>query len=162
MGFQRKSSQIGIGCSQAIYTSNCSQHSRLSSNSVLLTTHKPTDKPKESISVWNITSGAWSSKNLSNGTNGCHLQKWWYTSFHSAIKQSPFEALYNYPPPMIGEFVLSDIFSPAVQLTVTEKQQLLHKLKENLQVAQERMKMQADKLRTERQLKEGAMVYIRI
>lgn len=63
---------------------------------------------------------------------------------------------------MIGEFVLSDIFSPAVQLTVTEKQQLLHKLKENLQVAQERMKMQADKLRTERQLKEGAMVYIRI
>lgn len=77
--------------------------------------------------------------------------EWWYnTSFHSAIKQSPFKVLYNYPPPMIGEFVLSDTFSPAVQLTVTEKQQLLQKLKENLQVAEERMKMQADKLRTER------------
>lgn len=91
------------------------------------------------------------------------MAEWWYnTSYHSSLQMTPFEALYQYAPPMIGEPEISPGMCPAAQLTVTDRDSRLKKLKENLQIAQNRMKMYADKLRTERQFEAGAMVYIKI
>lgn len=38
-----------------------------------------------------------------NWINYLTLAKFWYnSSYHSAIKMSPFEALYGYPPPKLA------------------------------------------------------------
>ena len=75
---------------------------------------------------------------------------------------TPFEALYNYPPPLIGEFVISKEMCPAARLTVIERDHMIQQLKENLSAAQNRMKVYADQKRTDRQYKVDDMVYIRI
>jgi hypothetical protein len=91
------------------------------------------------------------------------LAKWWYnTSYHTALKLSPFQALYGYPPPMLSEFSLPDTEDSAAKEYMIDKQQLLAKLKENLTQAQARMKKYADANRTERQLEIGDMVYIKM
>jgi len=89
--------------------------------------------------------------------------EWWYkTSYHSSLKMTPFEALYNYPPPMVGEFRISEETCPAARLTLNERQHMLQKLKENLAEAQNRMKVYADQHRTDRQYNVNDMVYLRI
>lgn len=91
------------------------------------------------------------------------MAEWWYnTSYHSSLKMTPFEALHHYSPPMIGEPELTTTTCPAAHLTVTERDNRLKQLKENLQHAQNRMKFYADKLRTDRQFNVGDMVYIKI
>lgn len=89
--------------------------------------------------------------------------EWWYnTSYHSSLKMTPFEALYHYPPPTVGEFDITKEMCPAAQLTVTEREHMMQQLKNNLLVAQNRMKVYADQHRTDRHYKVGDMVYIRI
>jgi hypothetical protein len=91
------------------------------------------------------------------------LAEWWYnTSYHSSLQMTPFEALYQYSPPMIGESTFQPGLCPASHLTVTEREKHLKLLKENLLLAQQRMKFYADKNRTERSFKVGDMVYIKI
>lgn len=91
------------------------------------------------------------------------MAEWWYnTSYHSSLKMTPFEALYQYSAPMIAEPDRSASLCPAAQLTVTERDDRLKQLKANLQSAQNRMKLYADKLRTERHFKVGDMVYLKI
>lgn len=35
------------------------------------------------------------------------MAEYWYnTSFHSSLQKTPFQALYGYPPPNVGEFAL--------------------------------------------------------
>jgi hypothetical protein len=75
---------------------------------------------------------------------------------------TPFEALYQYSPPMIGESAFQPGLCPASHLTVTDREKHLQLLKENLLQAQQRMKIYADKNRTERSFKVGDMVYLKI
>lgn len=91
------------------------------------------------------------------------MAEWWYnTSYHSSLKMTPFEALYQYSAPMVGEPDKSASMCPTAQLTVTERDARLQQLKTNLQEAQNRMKVYADKLRTERHFAVGDMVYLKI
>lgn len=91
------------------------------------------------------------------------MAEWWYnTSYHSSLQMTPFEALYNYPPPMIGEFNIESVRCQAATTIVTERDNMIQRLKSNLLNAQNKMKLYADRKRTERQLDEGAMVYLRI
>ena len=91
------------------------------------------------------------------------LAEWWYnTSYHTALKMTPFQALYNRPPNMLAEAALypadqADTFSSVL----TAKQTAAH-IKENLLRAQNRMKVQADKNRSERTLEVGDMVYLKL
>ena len=68
---------------------------------------------------------------------------------------TPFKALYGYPPPRVLDYVAGTTRVGAVDLLLKGKQQLLSLLKQNLCVAQERMRWFADKKRVERSFVEG-------
>jgi hypothetical protein len=67
--------------------------------------------------------------------------EWWYnTAYHTAIKKSPFEALYGYKPPQIGEVANPCNVSPEAEVTLLEQEETMKALQYNLQKAQNRMK----------------------
>ena len=87
---------------------------------------------------------------------------WYNTSYHSSLKCTPFQALYGYKPPQVGEFAVDTTLSPAAKLTVAGREQMMQKLKANLEHAQNRMKHFADRNRTDRAFEMGDMVYLKI
>lgn len=76
---------------------------------------------------------------------------WLITNFHTSLKLTPFEALYGFPPPKLQNYIPG-------QLEL--KQQIT--LKHNLLLAQERMKFQANKYRSERHFQVGDWVYLKL
>lgn len=89
--------------------------------------------------------------------------EWWYnSSYHTAIKQSPFEALYGYVPPQVGEISIPCDVSEEAQVTIQEQADMLKKLQHNLSQAQAKMKKFADLKRTERTFQDGDMVYLKM
>lgn len=87
---------------------------------------------------------------------------WYNTSYHSSLKCTPFQALYGYKPPQVREFAVERTLSPTTRLTMAEREQMMQKLKANLEHAQSRMKHFADRNRTERTFEVGDMVYLKI
>lgn len=74
-----------------------------------------------------------------------NLAEWWYnTSFHMATKMSPFMVLYGYHPPSITSSLRYQSKVQAVEEHIENQQQVLQLLKDNLTMAQNRMKQQAD------------------
>jgi hypothetical protein len=91
------------------------------------------------------------------------LAEWWYnTSFHSSSKMSPFMALYGYPPPSITSSLKVSPRVHAVEDHLVHQQQVLSGLKENLSMAQNRMKQQANQHRSERSFEVGHWVFLRL
>ena len=80
---------------------------------------------------------------------------WFNTNFHSSTKLTPFEALFGYPPPRLMDYILGTTNVDSVDMHLGTRQQLLALLKQNLVATQERMKLNADKHRTERKFAEG-------
>ena len=79
------------------------------------------------------------------------LAEYWFNpNFHSSTKVTPFEALYGYPPPRLLDYIPSTTSVEAVDDHLQKRQQIMSLLKQNLVLAQERMKNQADKHRVER------------
>ena len=69
------------------------------------------------------------------------LAKWWYnTSFHIAAKMTPSMALYGYHPPSIRSYLRENSKGQEVEDQIEHQQQLLQILKDNLTLAQNRMK----------------------
>lgn len=60
---------------------------------------------------------------------------------------TPFKALYGYEPPKWKEFALSNTKLPAVKNQLAKDQKVIHSLKENLAIAHNRMKQEADQHR---------------
>lgn len=91
------------------------------------------------------------------------LAEFWYNStYHTAIKMSPFQALYGFPPPLISELAIPGLEDAEAQDFLTAKQQILQQLKDNLVVAQNRMKKYADTKRVERSFQVGDPVYLKM
>lgn len=85
--------------------------------------------------------------------NWLTLAEWWYnTSYHTSLKLTPFQALYGYPPPHVGELSIPCNVSDEARVTVEQKERMVEQLKENMHKAQERIKHFADKNRSEREL----------
>jgi hypothetical protein len=85
------------------------------------------------------------SKKKSQWVDWLPLIEWWYnTSFHSSSKMSPLLALYGYHPPSITSSLKVSPRVQAVEDHLLHQQQVLLGLKENLAMAQNRMKQQAD------------------
>jgi hypothetical protein len=87
---------------------------------------------------------------------------WYNTSFQTSIKMTPFEALYEYPPPHLTTLPDTSNLSSEAQETLLEKGQMVSTLQHHLQLAQDKMKKQADKHRTPREFVIGDMVYLKM
>eukprot|EP00253_Pinus_taeda_P009341 PITA_09341 len=91
------------------------------------------------------------------------LAEWWYnTSFHTATKMTPFMALYGYQPPSITSYLSENSKVQAVEHHIEHQQQVLKLLKDNLVLAQNRMKQQAYQHRSERSFDVGDWVFLRL
>jgi hypothetical protein len=91
------------------------------------------------------------------------LEEWWYnTTYHTSTKMSPFEALYGYPTPSISYFLQDKSKVHAIESHMENTKETLTILKENLQMAQNRMKQQAYQHQSERQFEEGDWVFLRL
>jgi hypothetical protein len=89
--------------------------------------------------------------------------EWWYnTSFHSSLKTTPFQALYGFSPPMITKNILPDTVGTEARDVLLVRQTALQNIKDNLKLAQDRMKKYADMTRTERVLEVGDMAYLKL
>lgn len=91
------------------------------------------------------------------------LAEWWFnTSYHTATQFTPFQCLYGFPPPQIGEISIPGPEDTEAQSFLEQRELVQQQLKHNLLVAQERMKKYADRNRTDRQFQEGDMVYLKM
>jgi hypothetical protein len=82
--------------------------------------------------------------------NWLPLAEWWYnTSFHTATKMTPFMALYECHPPSITSSLREKSKVQVVEDHIEHQLQVLQLLKENLTMAQNRMKQQAYQRRSE-------------
>ncbi|CAM8876911.1 unnamed protein product [Rhodiola kirilowii] len=97
-----------------------------------------------------------------------HWSKWlsmaefWYNSaYHSALKCSLFEVLYGYPPPSVPRLKDEQPSVAVVTEFATRHAQMTRYLTESLKQAQNRMKVQADKSRSEREFCVGDLVFLK-
>jgi hypothetical protein len=91
------------------------------------------------------------------------LAEWWYnTSYHTSLNMTPFQALYGFAPPHVAEDVMPDCPNLSAQDQLRNRQVALQVIRDNLAKAQSRIKQQADKNRSDREVSVGQMVYLKI
>jgi len=91
------------------------------------------------------------------------LATWWYNlSYHSAIKKSPFEALFGYPTSTLLAIMNAPTTVPTVGEYLQQRQIVTQVLKKELTTAQNRMKQVADKRRSDRDFNVGDIVYLKV
>lgn len=84
------------------------------------------------------------------------LAEYWYnTSFHYAIQATPYEIVYGQSPSNHITYSALDSSLDLVDRSLHQREATINLLKQNLHKAQNRMKLQADKKRTERVLTVG-------
>ena len=89
------------------------------------------------------------------------LTKWWYdTSFHIAARMTPFMELYGYHPPSITSYLGENSKIQAVEYHIEHQQQVVQLLKDNLTLAQKRMKQEADQHHSEIHFDVGDWVFL--
>jgi hypothetical protein len=85
---------------------------------------------------------------------------WYNSSYHSALKCSPFKALYGVDSIIAAVPSSTTIDNTDVAITLDERQHFSDLLKEQLPQAQNRMKVQADMKRSHRQFQVGEQVLL--
>jgi hypothetical protein len=89
------------------------------------------------------------------------LVEWWYnTSYHTTTCMTPFEAVYGQKPPSVLSYLPGTSKVKAVDQTLTVQEDILRTLKENLFMAQNPMKQQADQGLSECQFVEGDHMFL--
>ncbi|KAL5745670.1 hypothetical protein ACOSP7_026816 [Xanthoceras sorbifolium] len=87
-------------------------------------------------------------------------ERWYNTTYQSAIKMTHFEAVYGRVPPRLDTYMPGTTSVHSVDLALRERDVILKILKDNLQAAQSRMKQFADKHRSEREFNVGDWVFL--
>ena len=91
------------------------------------------------------------------------LAEYWYnTTYHSALGKTPFEVLYGNSPRHLGISDISSCQTAELEEWLTEWETLSKLIQQQLLRAQQRMKNQADKNRTEREFAVGDLVYLKL
>lgn len=94
--------------------------------------------------------------------NWIALAEWWYnTTFHTSAGMTPYQALYNQIPPTISYQAARSEDLVVIQFA-KDRIQTLRLLKENLSKSQERMKVFADRKRTDREFNVGDEVFLKL
>lgn len=92
-----------------------------------------------------------------------HLAEFWYnTTWHSAINQSPFQALYGHSPRQLGIDSSSACSVTNLADWMQQKTAMQSLIQHQLDRAKNGMKLQADKHRTERSFEVGTWVYVKL
>jgi hypothetical protein len=73
----------------------------------------------------------------------------------------PYQVLYGFQPPMITEHILPDSVGAEARYVLLVRQIALQNIKQNLKLAQKRMRKHADK-KTEIVLRVGDMAYLKL
>jgi hypothetical protein len=88
------------------------------------------------------------------------LVEWWYnTSYNTSTRMNPFEAVYGQNPPSILSYLSGFSKVQEVDQMLTFREAIPYTLKENLVMAQNRMKQQADQGHFECKFVEGDQVF---
>ncbi|KAL2251676.1 UNVERIFIED_CONTAM: Transposon Ty3-G Gag-Pol polyprotein [Sesamum indicum] len=87
---------------------------------------------------------------------------WFNTNYHSGLKGTLFQALYGYPPQHLPMGPYLQNHHSGVAELIHERTKVLQIMKENLQQAQQRMKLYADKKRTKREFQVGDEVFLKL
>lgn len=91
------------------------------------------------------------------------LAEFWYnTTYHSASHTTPYEILYGQPPLHHMPYLAGSIAAESVDRSIQKREATIVLLKEHLAKARDRMKQRADKKRSERVLKVGDWVYLKL
>lgn len=91
------------------------------------------------------------------------LAEYWYnTNYHSALGKTPFQVLYGYTPRHLGVSNLQSSAPPDLSGWLQSREETAALLHQHLLRAQQRMKVQEDKHRTEREFQVGDMVYMKL
>ena len=81
------------------------------------------------------------------------LAEWWYnTTYHSSIKASPFEIVYGQAPPTYLPYMPGESKVELVDRSLQKREEMLKLVKFHMRRAQDRMKLLADKHRSNRKL----------
>jgi len=92
-----------------------------------------------------------------------HLAEFWYnTCYHTATNHTPFEILYGHAPRHFGINPEQDCVIAELDDWLTQRQTVTALLQQQLLRAQQRMKLQADKKRTERQFAVCDLVWLKL
>jgi len=89
-------------------------------------------------------------------------QLWYNSCFHSSLGCSPFKALYGFDPNLGLAVSTSETAPTEVSEVVEAREAHLQLLKQRLEQAQNRMKMQADRNRTDREFSVGDQVLLKL
>lgn len=91
------------------------------------------------------------------------LAEFWYNNcYHSSLDRSPFEVLYGHTPTQLGLLPTDRCTVLDLQQYLEDRQHMQQQVRMHLQCAQERMKKQADRGRTERQFSVGDKVFLKL
>lgn len=91
------------------------------------------------------------------------LCEYWYnTNWHSSTGSSPFEIIYGHPPRHFGIDPDCTVASTDLQQWLDQRQLVMDSVRQHLLRAQQRMKSQADKHRTERSFEVGDSVFLKL
>lgn len=91
-----------------------------------------------------------------------HAEFWYNTNFHSSLGCSPFRALYGREPNFGAMPLLSSSGSASLEELLQERQCHAERLRQHLVAAQDRMKAQADRNRTDKQYQVGEQVLLKL
>ena len=91
------------------------------------------------------------------------MAEWWYnTSYHTAIRTTPYAVVYGQPPPTHLPYLPGVSKVEAVDRSLSTREAALQFVKFHLHRAQNRMKQQADKHRSDRNYEIGTWVYVKL
>ena len=91
------------------------------------------------------------------------LVEWWYnTTYHTATELTPYEVIYNQPPPMHLPYIPGETKVEAVDRSLQRREAVIQVLKFHLLKAQHRMKMQVDAHRPKREFNIGDWVWLKL
>jgi len=81
------------------------------------------------------------------------LDEWWYrTTYHSAIHTSLCEVVYGQKPPSYLPYLSGDSRIKLVDKSLQKKEEALKMIKFHMRRVQDRMKQQADKHRSDKNI----------
>jgi transposase InsO family protein len=91
------------------------------------------------------------------------LAEYWYnTNYHSSLGYSSFQVLYGHSPRHFEISNEASLHAPDLNQWLTKRHLLDDVVKHHLHRAQQRMKNQADKRRSEREFAIGDLVYLKL